>query len=79
MERIALEDSKYDLERRTQMQTVSGDLEERTVLKEVGIMVSGSPYKWADDKKEKKLMIKGGTCDVFESPRLGLELSIGTC
>lgn len=37
-----------------EMQTVSGDLEERTVLKEGGILVSESPYKWIDYKKEKK-------------------------
>lgn len=78
MEIIALADNKYESERRMEMQNVSGDLWEGTILKEVGIRVSESPYKLADYKKEKKLMTKCGQCDVLESPRLELEFNIGT-
>lgn len=79
MEIIVLADNKYESERRMEMQNVSGDLWEGTILKEVGIRVSESPYKWEDYKKEKKLMTKGGRCDILESPRLELEFNIGTC
>ena len=78
MEIIALADNKYESERRMEMQNVSGDLWEGTILKEVGIRVSESPYKLADYKKEKKLMTKRGQCDILESPRLELEFNIGT-
>ena len=41
-----------------------GTWRKEQVSRRLRIMVSGPPYKWADYEKQKKLMTKGGRCDI---------------